>query len=94
MCEAERLITGGETPPAVPEMVKFEIWCHVGLYYERPWRPTVVLMERRPSEPGDEDTIPLAVLKSGEDSKLTGPVCKTVWELVGMIDLQHAVSVT
>ena len=84
----------GATPHVDAEPTKHELLAHVGLYYEHPWRPTFALLRRREAEYGDEGFMPVALVRSTPDERLAGPSCRTLWEVIGMINKTVPVDVS
>lgn len=60
----------------------FDEWLHIALMYMKPWRPTFVVMRRRPAGDSDECLGVEATLDAANPDLLA---LRTVWQLLGEI---------
>jgi len=65
-----------------------ELWLHVSLQYEAPWRPTFTLLQRRAADPLEAPYVPLQVTDGsyGPGSRPT-IVSLTLWEALRKLDI-------
>lgn len=66
-----------------------ELWLHLSMHYQSPWRPTFTLLRRRGLRQGDDDATPLAVVDGSHGPGCCfQPVFLTLWEAISRVSLE------
>lgn len=72
-----------------------EIWCHLCLQYESPWRPTYLLLARNEKEENLDGIVHLTVLDGSlGPGHVPTPVWLTMWELLAKLGAERVVTLT
>ena len=69
-----------------------EVWLHLSLLYESPWRPTFTQLKRRSPTRADEGAIPLALVDAATDGSPSQPKHLSLWEFVSYVDMTKAIT--
>ena len=69
-----------------------DLWLHISLHYDKPWRPTYLLLERRSRCTDDDDCIPLAAAGHRLDNPAPALTWRTLWEVAAAVNLDAAMT--